>query len=419
MTIVHLFDSVTGFLTLVPWRLRLCLVVGLIAALLWWVGSQMVRASDSEQAVWVRITPPAHLPPDASVRFARSLAGVLHRTRRYGWRPRYVACEFVAVDSVMGLGVWVPPAISPQAVIAAVTGAWPGARAVVTAVPDVSVLGGVRGREVRPRGGEWSPVVEPSSAASGVRAGVDTVDPLGQVLTMLAGRGRGEAGCVQVIVSAQRGTRSGRPALRALDALLAFGQEMGQEFTRINGGTSAGAPPRTTPVDPVEAVRSRAIVAKKASGPHLRVTVRVAVAGPAPTWQHRAQVALIAGGYDAVATAGDGLITRRVYRSAVKVGSRRPGAGFVATVAELGALWHIPADAALYGIDTTDARIRAPRRDLPRLATPRANSAETARDGFGTPGNRRETPGTGLDDRWDRSLRNEAWHNPTPGEGDR
>ncbi|MFI6172978.1 hypothetical protein ACIBCN_39800 [Nocardia sp. NPDC051052] len=419
MTVVHLFDSVFGFIALAPWRLRLCVVAGLIAALVWWVGSWVVRESDTAQAVWVRITPPAHLPPEASVRFARSLAGVLHRTRRYGWRPRYVACEFVATDTVMSLGVWVPPTISPQAVISAVTGAWPGARAVVSAVPGVLAVGGVRGREVLPRGGEWSPVVEPSGPAAAVRAGADAADPLGQVLTMLARRGPGEAGWVQVIVAAQRGTRSGRPALRALDAVLAFVEEMGREFTRMNGRPSAGTPPRVTPaVDPVQTVRSRAIVAKKASGPHLRVTVRVAVAGPAPAWEHRSQAGLIADGYDAVATAGDGLITRRVHRSAAKVSSRRPGTGFAATVAEMGALWHIPADAALYGIDTTDARTRAPHRDLPRLETPQANSAETARDSLGTPRNRPETPWTGLDDRWDRSLRNTGFE-PTTEEGDR
>ncbi|WP_405164972.1 hypothetical protein OG203_07620 [Nocardia sp. NBC_01499] len=412
MTIVHLFDSVTGFIALVPWRVRLCVGVGAIAAMLWGVGLQVVRESDSEKAVWVRITPPAHLPPDAGVRFARSLAGVLHRTRRYGWRLRYVACEFVAVDSVMGLGVWVPPAISPQAVIAAVTGAWPGARAIVTVVPDVSTLGGVRGREVVPRGGEWSPVVDPSSPTA-VRAGADTVEPLGQVLTMLTGRGRGEGGCVQVIVSAQRGTRSVRPAMRALDAVLAFGQELGEEFTRMNRSSSAGAPPRVTPaaVDPVEAVRSRAVVAKKAAGPHLRVTVRVAVAGPAPARQHRSQVVLIAAGYDAVATAGDGLITRRVHRAAVKVGARRPGAGFAVTVAELGALWHIPADAAVYGIRTTDARTRAPHHDLPRLPSPFGALRPTKDQDSG------EASGTGHGDRWDRSLRDETWYNPAPEEG--
>ncbi|MBF6131148.1 hypothetical protein [Nocardia brasiliensis] len=197
---------------------------------------------------------------------------------------------------------------------------------------------------------------------------------------MLAGRAPEEIGCVQVIVAAQRGTGSGRLALRLLDAVVSFVEEMGREFTRMNASASAGAPRRVAPaaVDPVAAVRSRAVVAKKACGPHLRVTVRVAVAGPAHDARlYRAQVGLIADGFDAVATAGDGLITRRVCRPAVKVGSRRPGAGFVVTVAELGALWHIPADAAVYGIATTDARTRAPHRDLPRL-----------------------------DDPWDRSLRN-------------
>ncbi|MBF6131147.1 hypothetical protein [Nocardia brasiliensis] len=157
MTVVDLFGWVAGLFTLAPWWLQFGVVVGLHAALWWWVGSLVVGRSDTRAAVWVKITPPAHLPPEASVRFARSLAGVLHRTRRYGWRLRYVACEFVATDTGMGLGVWVPPAISPKAVIAAVTGAWPGARAVVSAVPDVSGGGVVRGREVLPRGGEWSP----------------------------------------------------------------------------------------------------------------------------------------------------------------------------------------------------------------------------------------------------------------------
>lgn len=379
MNVVDLFGSVAGLFTLAPWWFQFGVVVGLHAALWWWLGSLVMRRSDTRAAVWVKITPPGHLPPEASVRFARSLAGVLHRTRRYGWRPRYVACEFVATDTGLGLGVWVPPAISPKAVIAAVTGAWPGARAVVSAVPDVSGGGVVRGREVLPRGGEWSPVVEPSKSAVPVRAGTDAVDPLGQVLAMLAGRAPEETGCVQVIVAAQRGTDSGRPALRLLDAVVSFVEEMGREFTRMNASASAGAPRRVAPaaVDPVAAVRSRAIVAKKACGPHLRVTVRVAVAGSAPARLYRAQAGLIADGFDAVATAGDGLITRRVYRPAVKVAARRPGTGFVATVAELGALWHIPADAAVYGIGTTDARTRAPHRDLPRL-----------------------------DDPWDRSLRN-------------
>ncbi|MBF6066062.1 hypothetical protein IU500_33905 [Nocardia terpenica] len=339
----------------------------LLVAVAWSVCTRWLHARDAAGAVWVQVTPPAALPSDAAVRFARSLAGVLHRTRRYPWRVRSVACEFVATDAGVRLGVWVPPAIAPRAVAEAVTGAWPGALVTVTAPPTLTGAGGVCGREVCPRGGPWSPVTDPSARAV---ARPEGVDPLGQVLTALAERPAREVGIVQVIVAAQRATDGiVRPTLRLLlDGAASLMTEVGREL--MSDGKSGRAPRPTTPVDPVQAQRAREIVAKKASGPHLRVTVRAAVSGPVPARYRRQAAGWIANGYDAVATAGNGLTGHRTRGAARKVSLRRPGTVFAATVGELGALWHIPADAAVYGIDTTTARWHDPRRDLPRLATP-------------------------------------------------
>ncbi|GAB2540915.1 hypothetical protein [Nocardia heshunensis] len=362
--ITHLIGMIAWFVRSVP--ARQWLVVWVVCAVTWlcWLSRNRLRRKEAERAVWVAITPPARWPADAGERFARSLAGLCRRTHRHALWARCVACEFVATDAGTQVGLWVPPALTARTVITAVIGAWPGAQATVTAPPSlIEGTGGLAAREVLPRGGEWSPVVAPSSGWG--RAGADLVDPLGQVLTVLAERGPGEVASVTIIVAAHRGTGTGRPALRALDAVLAFLQDVLREAMR-GGASPSPRPAATVPVDPVAAVRYRNVVAKKASGPHLRVTVRVAVSGRVPARYLRHEARLIADGYDAVATDGDGLITRRVRRPAHKVALRRPGTGFVVTVAEFGALWHLPTGSATYGIDTNPARSRRPHRDIAR-----------------------------------------------------
>ncbi|KIA63060.1 hypothetical protein [Nocardia vulneris] len=353
------------------WRwLVIAAVVFVLARLVlgWLVG--WYRCREAREAVWLQVTVPATMGRDAGERFARSLAGMLHRTHRRPWRARHVACEFFATDDATTVGLWVPPAFAPKDVLAAILGAWPGAQVEqVTPPPTLEGRGGVCGREIAPRAGEWSPLVD-ATARRVVDA--DDYDPLGQVLTALAERGPGETAVVQVIVAAQRGTGSRGLGVRVLDGTGGLCLWLLREL--LDFLQPGPAPARTgyrarstQDPDPVAAQWFRDVVVKKTDRQHLRVTVRAGVAGSVPARYRRGAVTRLTDGYDQVVTAGDGLITRRVARAARRIAARRPGPGFVATVAELAALWHLPAHGGTYGMDTSPARTRAAGRRAPRI----------------------------------------------------
>ncbi|WP_216897127.1 hypothetical protein [Nocardia alni] len=353
-------------------RWPLVLVFALAALLVWWVARYWVRRWREEEAgraVWLRVHTPASVVGvgDAGV-FARRVAGVLHRTRRIGVGARHVVLEVAATGEGTQIGVWVPPGVDRAEIAAAITGAWPSAEVTATAVPALGLNGGVVvAKEVTARNGAWAPWIDPHPATSTmmVGRGPHAADPLGGVLERLAARGAGETGFIQLVLGTYHRATVSRLLLKALDwglseflALLRFA---------ISGPRSATAAPRAavSPAPLASAVQ-KAVTAKQAAGPHLSATLRVGITSAGPLPHGRAAIAQIAGGFDAVATApgSGGLVTHRTRHNGYRVAVRRPGRRFVATIAEVAALWHLPTDAARYGLPTVRSHDRAARPAL-------------------------------------------------------
>lgn len=385
MTVVERVGDVGALIVGAPqqlWRVMcgwwpVWVVAGVVWLAAWW-WARRCRSRDTRRAVWLRISPPLTAGlGEGGQRFGLALAGIVSRLRGRPWRAGQLSCEFVATDEGVRAGIWVPPAVSADALARAVSGAWPGARIdIVRRAPALATdEAGMSARVVLPRQGAWSPIVDPSTARRSV-TDADTPDGLGSVLAALADRAPGEIAVAQIVVCAQRGTNGRSVASRAVavvgEAVIGALRELLDIFapgpvasrTPHPRGTTA----RVTGGDPVAEKLLRDTVAKKSARPHLRVTVRVAVTGSASGQARRAAVARIAEGYDPVATLGAGLVSRRVRRPVRRVSERRPGPGFVATVAEMAALWHLPARGGTYGIDTSPARTRATHRALPRLS---------------------------------------------------
>jgi hypothetical protein len=359
------------------WPLLLMVAVAALAAgVLLAIAVRRARADATERASWVEITPPAVLPVDGARGLWRALEGLLSRTRRRGFAPRHLAVEFLADATGMRVGVWVPPALSARSVAEAIRRCWPGARATIGRTPPAWDSGRLTAVHVLPRGGAWAPLLDATRA---VRRQPGDIDPLHGVLAALAERGQAERACAQLVVS--RAHTAGRRhqdhplwarivlgllrlpflvLLAAADVLLTRGTSS-RPRTAANGTTS-------TPEDPAVVARRKAIEAKQAHGPHLYTTLRLAIHSPASRSLRRRAVSAIVNGYDLTAPEAS-LATRRVHHPARRLSYREPGRGrdrFVITLDEAAALWHLPDEPAQYGITDATARIRRPRRDLPR-----------------------------------------------------
>jgi hypothetical protein len=150
-------------------------------------------------------------------------------------------------------------------------------------------------------------------------------------------------------------------------------------------------------LDPVAALGARARVAKRAAGPHARVSVRV-LACDVPDRAARGLAWEVANSY-ALALPQAQLRPSRLRRCDRTVRRRRVSRFFWVTVEELAALWHVPANAAEFDLPEAPARTRPGGRGVPRPRSAEANrylppfSAPTAAAGRTAPpaGTRRGT----------------------------
>ncbi|WP_157186142.1 hypothetical protein [Nocardia jiangxiensis] len=337
-----------------------------------WVCVRRWRAREAARAVWLDIEVPASVTAEAAGVFARRMAGGLHRTRRVGVAARHVVLEIVATAAGARMGVWVPPRMNPGVVTAALTDAWPGAKVTVTTPP--ALAGRAMAVEVTARNGVWAPWTGTRLSA---RTGPAPVpDPLSGVLGRLCARPAGETGFVQLVLAPYyRRTLPkllGKALGVGLSELLALVRTL---YADPRTSTSVRPAPAAS-LPPLAAARQSAETAKMAAGPHLSATLRVGLVseGPVP---RRDAVWEIEGGFDAIADAAvGGLRSRRVW-SGHRVLVRRPGRTFIATVSEVAALWHLPADAARFGLPVVHARTRTARPSVPRLGHPAPPSRTT------------------------------------------
>jgi len=359
----------------------------LVAALVGWV-----RLRLAGRARWLEIVPPAKLPTKGAVAWWSTLAGIV-AAKRWGLPGRRrLAVEFLAAKTGVRAGVWVPRSMPVLRIERLIPQVWPGAKVVVGQHPPMWTGMRVSAVERFPRGGEWTPLMAPTSDL--FKLATDPGEELLRVALAALDEhtqdGKGVAG-VQLIVTRQRRTsprsRSwahtiGWAPVRLIVALI--------DAVASPNRTAAERERRERPeVDRVVTAGERAQDAKRAAGPHLHVTVRALAATQrgggrtAGRWRGEAMQAAAAGFYPVAPSASLG--SRRVWRARTRVAARIPGRGFAATVPELAALWHLPAEPGLYGMTGNAARTRSPGRDLPRMHgwQPETEGDETENEGDG------------------------------------
>lgn len=342
------------------------------------------------EATWLEITAPARMPAEGSEALPRSLIGALASLR--GLSPR-LACELVGEGDRARVGVWVPGGGPVTLVAAAIRGALPGAGVQPTEPP---LLSGQRvwGRELRPRRGPWTPLLSTTSPGRSVlQPGADTSDEgLRAVLNTVTEPGR--RAFLQLVIAPRArqldepgpgvptdprywGPWALRGALRAILIVLTGALELVYNMLTGSPHRSSDTPrgPRA-PADAGEAAQAREWARKRHERPLVRVTLRVGVINQ-PRSLGRAVAAEVAAGY-ALALPRAQLRAVPAWRRGRALAGRRRGRGFMATLPELGALWHLPSQPHSYGLPAPSGGVRAPSWSLPRI--PNAPYAEPPRD---------------------------------------
>ncbi|WP_345703428.1 hypothetical protein [Pseudonocardia eucalypti] len=403
------------------WPLAALVSAAMVAGGLVVFARAMSRLRAAGDAVWLRITPPATMAAGGAAGLWRVLSGCLrHAPRGWPWAPRpQLSVEWWADPSGLHVGVWVPPKVRPQRVADAITRAWPGAQVQPTH-PPMWHRYPARLLELTPAAGPWAPLNPAGSTATGTGLGVvdQSEEPLRAVLGALAERAPGEQASVQLIVSHHRdrdrvtsglagglravlpsllGTLAGALAHLVVTVLDVFTSGTSTPTRNRTGSGAAGGRCDDTSGDPV----ARAAVAKRAQGPHLRVTLRVAVSVPMPhDWRHdRACAVDIATGYELV-TNELRLRWRRLW-AAEYLTLRTHGHTWIATLGELGALFHLPADPARYRLAAPGVRRLPTRGATTHLPLPTAPHVPPAEPPAGQPWRPAHRPGhtTGGPDR--------------------
>lgn len=334
------------------------------------------RARESESARFFEIIPPYQLPADGAAPLWRLVASAL---AEHGRRAR-VALQLWAEadDGRVHAGLWVPGGVSARAISAAVGRAWHGCGLVPRSTPSVPAEP-LAATEVVPAEGPWAPLVDHQHR--GQRGVVEFTDePLRAVLEAMTDlAASGGVASMQVIVSPARGTRLGSTirsrsvagwigaGLQALGRGIASLLEFAVSSSSKSSSHSQGSTARQAEQDPMVAARRRAREAKRQTGPHLRATVRLTVAGTSTPRRARRQARELAATLAALAVDEHVTARKRVRRAVGKVAEYRHGRRFIASTRELAALWHLPHEPSRHGLPQPGVEHRKPDTGLPRL----------------------------------------------------
>jgi hypothetical protein len=219
---------------------------------------------------------------------------------------------------------------------------------------------------------------------------------LGTVVPARCGGG-GMGGSLRALAPALLGTLAGSIALVLLGVLdlVTPGRSSLAPSRRGRGRASTSDPVGAS--DPAVLAARKALDAKRAAGPHLGATLRIAATTPTRTrirgrgrrghdddGRARAIAVDIAAGFDLIATATP--LRGRWIHGGEPAMLRTPGGGFVATLPELAALWHLPSEPDRYQLPAAATTQRRPGLSLPRAGpTRRADTPAPRRGGPGRP----------------------------------
>lgn len=325
------------------------------------------RAATVRHGHWLHVDPPAQPDPDGGLALWRQLAPLLSTRRTWtGMRPP-VAMEWIAETGRLRVGLWCSKTLGLVAVREAIQTAWPGAH-VTDADPGRLLARRVAGRRQCVRCGvvrlalpHWYPfATDPTSNGRGTEA---TGDPLRGLLTALAATPPGSVAVLQVLAHpasngalrrarrAVRALRSGTPDRSGILSVLR---------TRPTGHTNG-------PSDPIALSDARITAGKLTDAPLFHASVRIALITGTGRTQRRARtswarhVASALGLY----SARQRLLLTRGFRVRHAIRHRQPGRSFLASVSELAALAHLPAEPSRYGMSIAAARAVATPAEIP------------------------------------------------------
>jgi hypothetical protein len=305
------------------------------------------------------------VPPEVESEGALLLWSALHdllrpRLARFLSGQPQLAWEITAGERGSQFRLWIPQSVPPGLVERALASAWPGVTVTVEANPGAALHPGgeLAAVELVLSGPDWFPL-----------GGRDRPDPLRLVLGQLADLAHEEHALVQIVArpatareqrrltQAARRIRTGVPP-RRLARLLELGLP---------------GPPARPAGDPTVSPDVRAVLDKSAH-PLFRCLVRLIVNAPSKEVA-RGRIHALAGAFAAY-EGRVGLRRRRSYDARRKLELRALGRhGFLLSIPELGALAHLPVEAALPGVVRAGSRSVAPPPGLPATGKPLGRSA--------------------------------------------
>lgn len=352
---------------------RLQLVVLGIVVVAVRVGWALARAVAGRRQArggrWLEVVPPVSATPAATIALWQLLATLLPAPHRFGLTPRRLVWEVEASSDQMRCGLWVPPGLSPTAVIRSVQRAWPGAHLTVTVCPALDRRRVLVGRRLVWHAPVWRLLAEPDPP---------TEDETRAVFAGLAAAGRTGTGLLQILVARapsfrladlRRATRhpgkvrSRGGWIRAARILVGVVRALLWTVLDLLTPVPATHGTQTSPAhDPSVAEAARQARGKLAAGPHFLIEIRAstsAVSRPAA----RAACAEVTAGF---ALLSPDLVPRRLARprTVTRLRPLSPKRGLLVGVAELAALAGVPAEPAAYGLPAAAARRRPPVRGV-------------------------------------------------------
>lgn len=324
------------------------------------------RAASVRHGHWLHVDPPPQPKLDGGLALWRQLAPLLSTHRSWtGTRPP-VALEWIAEAGRLRVGLWSSKTLGLAAVREAIQTAWPGAHVTETD-PGRLLARRVAGQRRRVRCGavrlalpHWYPFV--TDTTSQTRESDAAGDPLRGLLTALAATPPGSVAVLQVLAQPASG-RVLRRARRAVRALRAGTPDRSGILSVLRTRPTGHA---NGPSDPIALSDARIAAAKLTDAPLFRASVRIALIAGTGRTQRRARTAWARHVASALGlySGRQQLLLTRGFRVRHAIHRRQPGRSFLASVSELAALAHLPAEPSRYGMSIAAARGVAPPAEL-------------------------------------------------------
>lgn len=310
---------------------------GIVAVRRWQAARQVAGAR------WIRIGVPPTANPDAATLLWAALHDLLHpRLARLLTGQPQIAWEIRASDAGTTFGIWAPASVPAGLIERAVAAVWPGITLTIEQPPpELPAAGAWASSELALHGPEWFSLATDHGA-----------DPLALVLGQLAGLHEGEHALVQLV--ARPATGRERARLRAIARRIRTAQPLTRTSRLLEPLLPRFRQPTRPTHDPTIGPDVRAVL-EKASSPLFRFLIRTALG----TENHDAAIGRLRAISGAFA-AYEGRVRlrrHRLHRPETKLTRRTLGRrARLASVVELAALAHLPADQSIPGIVRAGAR---------------------------------------------------------------